>query len=102
MTPMFQSADDQNTPLEESALRRAFTALSPEQQRILWLVEVHGHTPASLSTGSRGANTIAARVYRARRDLRANYIRAAGSATPPEHTARQLHPRTAALLSLTA
>ncbi|WP_415840316.1 sigma-70 family RNA polymerase sigma factor, partial [Nocardiopsis gilva] len=61
--------------LERSLIARAFLALRPEWQSVLWYTEIEGVKPAEAATIlGKTPNNVAALAYRAREGLREKYL----------------------------
>ncbi|MDP9115825.1 MAG: sigma-70 family RNA polymerase sigma factor [Actinomycetota bacterium] len=70
--------------LADEVLASAMSRLSGNQRQLLWLVEVMGYTASEVAAHTgQSANSAAARIYRARRQLRRQYLRAEPLAAQP-------------------
>ncbi|MBB6174631.1 RNA polymerase sigma factor (sigma-70 family) [Nocardiopsis mwathae] len=75
--------------LERSLIARAFLALRPEWQSVLWYTEIEGIKPAEAATIlGKTPNNVAALAYRAREGLREKYLQMHLSGGAPAESCR--------------
>ncbi|GAA1979918.1 hypothetical protein GCM10009799_01300 [Nocardiopsis rhodophaea] len=75
--------------LERSLIARAFLALRPEWQSVLWYTEIEGIKPAEAATIlGKTPNNVAALAYRAREGLREKYLQMHLSGEAPAESCR--------------
>lgn len=74
-----------DTFVEHAMVNQAYKSLSPQWQSILWYTEVEELTPVEIAPLlGISANAVSALAYRAREGLRASWLQAHISASPPD------------------